>query len=108
MPHFSQHDEAAVDDPHERTAAARTAGRDFARAWFARVEHPEVEAVLRTFPRVPHDVNTELMVYGEEALGCSLRYHPDLKSELRATFWFELKTLAAAPGVDSGDGGEAA
>jgi uncharacterized LabA/DUF88 family protein len=71
-------------------AAARRLGGVFARRWAQRAAEDEVRTVLAGFPTLPQPLDIELLLAAEEELG-SLRGRPDLKSELRGTFWFALK-----------------
>jgi hypothetical protein len=80
-------------------AAARRLGAAFARAWAQRSPAEEVGAVLDSFPTLPQPLDIELLLSAEEELG-SLRGRPDLKSELRGTFWFALKEGARGEPAD--------
>jgi uncharacterized LabA/DUF88 family protein len=83
---------SAAEDPAEQAdvQAARGVGAAFARAWAQRTDPADVGAVLDAFPTLPQGLDIELLLAAEEQLG-SLRQRPDLKSELRGTFWFALK-----------------
>jgi hypothetical protein len=81
--------------PDGEVAEARRLGGEFARAWVKRVPEDEVRTVLAAFPTLPQPLDIELLLAAEQQLG-SLRGRPDLKSELRGTFWFALKEEASA------------
>src|SRR5204862_7332614 len=78
---------------HGDVVTARTAGAVFAREWAERAPLEEVRKVLEGFPILPQQLDIQLLLAAEEDLG-SLRGRPDLKSELRGTFWFALKEAA--------------
>jgi uncharacterized LabA/DUF88 family protein len=87
--HFARREEGQEPDD-EKVALARRLGRDFARDWAGRVSGEEAKKMLGAFPTVPSDLDVELVTFAERDLG-SLRQRPDLKQELRGTFWFELR-----------------
>jgi hypothetical protein len=78
----------------ELVAASRAQGEAFARHLVATSEAAEIDALLRRFPHLPHELDLQLLAWAERSLG-SLRKRPDLKTELRAQFWFVLKDSAA-------------
>ena len=78
--------------------AARTAGAVFAREWGEVQAAEDLAVVLEGFPALPEHVDKELVQAAEKELG-SLRHRPDLKAELRGTFWFALKAVARARGI---------
>jgi NYN domain-containing protein len=79
------------DEPaHEDVLAIREVGRAFARDWVAGGDRDQVGAVLACFPDLPSELDIALVHAAEERLG-SMRGRPDLKTELRGTFWFAAK-----------------
>jgi hypothetical protein len=87
--YFGPRDADSADDD-ELVATARRVGRDFARTWVQRVSGDEAKKMLGAFPTLPPDLDVELLTFAERDLG-SLRQRPDLKQELRGSFWFELR-----------------
>jgi uncharacterized LabA/DUF88 family protein len=87
--HFARREDAEEPDD-ENVALARRIGRSFAREWVDRVSGEEAKKMLGAFPTVPSDLDIELVTFAERDLG-SLRQRPDLKQELRGSFWFELR-----------------
>jgi uncharacterized LabA/DUF88 family protein len=92
-PHCSRRTEATAGAEHDEVVTARTAGAVFAREWVGRATLEELRELLDSFPTLPQQLDIELLLAAEEELG-SLRGRPDLKSELRGTFWFALKEAA--------------
>jgi uncharacterized LabA/DUF88 family protein len=112
-PHCSRRSaDEAPEVQHDDVVTARTVGAVFAREWAERSAAEEVREVLDSFPTLPQQLDIELLLAAEEELG-SLRGRPDLKSELRGTFWFALKEVARGRerleedgnGNGAGDGG---
>ena len=92
-PHCRRRTGEAAETRHDDVVAARTAGAVFAREWAERAPLDELRTVLDAFPILPQQLDIQLLLAAEEELG-SLRGRPDLKSELRGTFWFALKEAA--------------
>jgi uncharacterized LabA/DUF88 family protein len=90
--HFHRRDPDAEPDD-ETLANARRLGETFARRWAKLTAREEVEEVLAAFPHLPQRLDIELIVFAENELG-SLRQRPDLKQEVRGTFWFALRDVA--------------
>jgi hypothetical protein len=96
---------AAADPDHEEPEgedeeilAARSAGAACAREWAQHAADEQVRAVLGGFPALPVALDAEMLAAGERELG-SVRERPDLKAELRGTFWFTLRTIASERGA---------
>jgi hypothetical protein len=85
----------AEDDlpAHEDVLAIREVGRAFARDWAASGDPSGVRSVLDRFPHLPGELDIALVHAAEERLG-SMRGRPDLKTELRGSFWFAAKEAA--------------
>ena len=93
--HFGRRDPSEeLDD--EALAAARRLGETFARRWVRLTPRDQVGDVLAGFPNLPQRLDIELLVFAENTLG-SLRQRPDLKQEVRGTFWFALREAADQP-----------
>ena len=90
--HFRRRDPEEGED-EESVAVARRLGEDFARRWAAAEPGSAVEAMLEAFPTLPHRVDIDLIVFAEAELG-SLRQRPDLKQEIRGSFWSTLRGAA--------------
>jgi len=88
----TEEDEAPA---HEDVLAVRDVGRTFAREWVSGGRPDRVREVLAGFPQLPSEVDIALVHAAEERLG-SMRGRPDLKTELRGTFWFAAKEAARA------------
>jgi uncharacterized LabA/DUF88 family protein len=93
-PHCSARGDGNTRDAPEEVIALRRVGASHARDLVARADPEEVRALLAKFPHLPRDVDIELLAAAEDALG-SLRGRPDLRTELRGTFWFALKEAVA-------------
>jgi hypothetical protein len=90
-----------VDGPGTREAA-RAAAEAFALEWFGRAESDEVLRLLRLHPRIPKELDVQLMEQAEQTTG-SLRDRQDLKHELRESFWTTLDEAARAATPQVGD-----
>jgi hypothetical protein len=81
-------------DPAEKrdeVVAVRTVGAVFAREWVERTTEAEARAVLDGFPELPQQLDSELLRAAENEVG-PLSRRPELKTELRGTFWFTLRS----------------
>lgn len=79
--------------PERRSSRGEMAmrlGEQFADAWTSRVTHDELLKLLDYAPRIPRELDVQLIVEAEQTLG-SLRESQDLKKDLRAGFWRALK-----------------
>jgi uncharacterized LabA/DUF88 family protein len=98
--HFSSPSKNGGAAPVNATpAAAQTAGRAYAIQWAKDASSEALEDLLAVHPKIPTDVDVALLIEAEETVG-PLRERQDLKRELRAAFWAEIRsardTLAAA------------
>ncbi len=66
--------------------AAAKAGQDFADAWVQRASHAELSALWRCYPRIPVELDVQLLRDAETKLG-SLRGQDVVRSSLRKSFW---------------------
>jgi uncharacterized LabA/DUF88 family protein len=92
LPHFRKREpnDPTVEGEAEDVIEARRIAAECARKWFERSTPEVVEQTRSTFPRLPRDLDIELLVAAEDRMG-SLRGRHDLKSELRGAFWSALK-----------------
>jgi uncharacterized LabA/DUF88 family protein len=81
----------AEEDP---VAAVSKFGEDFAREWLARTDVAQIGELLALEPRIPQELDVQLIVAAEEALGRPLRGDQPLRRALRASFWSEIKRRA--------------
>jgi uncharacterized LabA/DUF88 family protein len=102
-PHCRRRSQDASPPGDDEVAMARRLGSEFARDLASRTAGDEAHALVDQFPTLPHGLDIELIVFAEGELG-SLRSRPDLKTELRGTFWLALKeALRAAESAGSPD-----
>ena len=95
-PFCSPRTESDDDGPaHEDVVAIREIGRAFAREWVSGGDASRIGDVLAGFPHLPGELDIALVHAAEERLG-SMRGRPDLKTELRGTFWFAAREAAKA------------
>jgi uncharacterized LabA/DUF88 family protein len=78
---------AAREDPQ---AAVAEAGRTFAAAWAEAADISAIGDLLGRAPRIPKELDVQLLLTAEEAIGSSLRGMEDLRRTLRGAFWDEL------------------
>jgi hypothetical protein len=83
------------DEEDEEVVAVRSAGAAFAREWADSAADEQVRAALARFPTLPAALDADMLAAAAKELG-SLRERPDLKADLRGTFWFTLRTIAVA------------
>jgi uncharacterized LabA/DUF88 family protein len=93
QPHFRRREPGDETDP-DSVATARGLGDAFARRWAAGAPDTEAQEVLDGFPTLPHRLDIDLIVFAEGELG-SLRQRPDLKQEIRGSFWSALRDVLA-------------
>lgn len=93
-PFFSLKEERQeVPESPELAEAAREAARAFALEWAGRAEPDEIFRLLQLHPRIPKELDVQLMDQAEQTTG-SLRERQDLKHELRASFWRTIEEAA--------------
>lgn len=86
----------AEDDPE---AAIGKFGEEFAGDWLAGVDLPQVGELLVHEPRIPQELDVQMIVAAEEALGRSLRGEQELRHALRAAFWNQIRRKAPGGAV---------
>lgn len=87
----------AVAVPHDAATPQVTPqaiGARFAHDWVSRATDEELRELFEQRPRIPKELDVELIVSAEADLG-SLRDRPTIKPDLRAGFW---KTVTEAGG----------
>ena len=85
----SQQASQATAVPHVAESPKKSApelGEQFGRDWVSRATDEEVRELLEQRPRIPKELDVELIVSAEAELG-SLRNKPQIKPDLRAGFW---------------------
>ncbi len=87
---------AAAGQASATPAAAQTAGRAFAVEWANAASPDELQKLINVHPRIPHELDIELLVHGEGSVG-PLIDRQDLKHELRAGFWTAIKAAKKPP-----------
>jgi hypothetical protein len=90
----------AREDP---AAAVGKAGETFALAWADAADFADVAELLARAPEIPKQLDVQLLLAAEEAVGRSLRGEQPLRHALRAAFWETLKNRARADGDASRD-----
>jgi uncharacterized LabA/DUF88 family protein len=81
-------------------AAAQTAGRAYAIQWSKDASPEDLNELLEVSPKIPTEVDVAMLVEAEKTVG-PLRERQDLKRELRAAFWAEIRSLHASKTADS-------
>ena len=76
-------------------AAAQTAGRAFAISWTKNATGEDIDELLAVQPKIPTELDVTMLVEAEKTVG-PLRERQDLKHELRAAFWDEVRAAKAA------------
>jgi uncharacterized LabA/DUF88 family protein len=76
-------------------AAIADVAQKFAAQWAQGAGSDEAAELLAHEPRIPRELDTQLILAAEEALGLSLREKQELRHVMRAAFWAELKRAAA-------------
>lgn len=89
-PYFSSPDASNSGTVTPTISAAQTAGRAFAKSWAEASEVEKIDELLADEPRIPRDLDPKLLEEAEKTVG-SLVDRQDLKKELRAAFWTEMK-----------------
>jgi uncharacterized LabA/DUF88 family protein len=94
QPHFTPREEGETSETSAANpAAAQAAGRQFADRWAERATAEDLAALMRSRPRIPRELDIELIVEAEKTLG-SLRDREELKRDLRAGFWSEVESAS--------------
>lgn len=86
---------------------ARAAGRAFAEAWAAQATPEEVRLLLAQIPRIPPELDVQLLLSGEQTLG-KLPTQGDLRKQVRRAFWERLKALGPVQAAEPESGGDKA
>lgn len=66
-------------------------GRIYAREWKHKATSEEIDALIQLCPKIPKQLDYELIVAAEKRLHCSLIDKTDLRHVLRQSFWEEIK-----------------
>lgn len=80
---------SAIAVPHGAATPQAThqqLGERFGKEWVSRATDDELRELYEQRPRIPKELDVELIVSAESDLG-SLRERPEIKPELRAGFW---------------------
>lgn len=98
--------EEAETDPK---AAVAHAAKAFASSWTSAAEQSQLGELLASRPRIPRELDVQLLVNVEEGVGKSLRGETELRHVARGAFWGEVGRagkLKAAPASleDQGEG----
>lgn len=75
------------DDP---MTSVSTAAGNFAEQWLKKAAKAELSALLAVRPRIPVELDTDLLVSIENALGGTLRGQDQLRRTARQAFWQEV------------------
>lgn len=86
--------EAREDPP----AAVAKAGENFAATWADAADPADVGEILAREPEIPKQLDVQLLLAAEEAVGRSLKGEQPLRHALRAAFWETLKKRAKPDG----------
>jgi hypothetical protein len=94
--HFSPRTaDGSVAQATPTPAAAQTAGRVFAISWAKNASGEDLDGLLAAQPKIPTELDVAMLVEAEKGLG-SLKERQDLKHELRAAFWAEIRAAKDA------------
>jgi hypothetical protein len=93
----------STDAKADPVAAAAKAGRDFAEDWARAADLSDVGELLAGAPRIPKDLDVQLLPAAEEALGLSLRGAEDLRRALRDGFWEGIRARLETGRTKGGD-----
>lgn len=74
----------------------QTAGRAFAISWAKNASTENLKDLLAVQPRIPAELDVSLLVEAEKSVG-PLIERQDLKRELRAAFWAEIRVAHDVP-----------
>jgi len=89
-PVFQEVEAVPPETKSSKGEMATRLGEQFADAWASRVAPEELLRLLYYAPRIPRELDVQLIIEAEQTLG-SLRESQDLKKDLRAGFWRALK-----------------
>jgi uncharacterized LabA/DUF88 family protein len=78
----------AATDPDSAVAKV---GESFAAAWASAADPSEIAELLARAPEIPRELDVQLLIAAEEAVGFSLKGNQPLRHALRAAFWNELR-----------------
>ncbi|HVQ58093.1 MAG TPA: NYN domain-containing protein [Solirubrobacterales bacterium] len=98
--HWEEHFSRRTVDPAAgkatpTPAAAQTAGRAFGITWANNASPEDLVELAGAHPRVPQDLDVALLLEAERTVG-PLHDRQDLKRELRAAFWGEIRAAKDA------------
>jgi len=71
-------------------AEVRALAEAYVAQWSAGATSEEITHLLEQAPRVPRDIDVQLLIHAEKTLG-SLRDRRELKADLRDAFWKALR-----------------
>lgn len=72
------------------TAALSLFGARFAEEWLSAADTTQAGELFARRPKIPQELDVQLILGAEEAVGLSLRGQEDLRRALRAAFWNEV------------------
>jgi hypothetical protein len=68
----------------------------FVRGWIDRAEPSQIGDLVARKPKIPQELDAQLLISAEEALGIPLRGEQELRYALRGAFWGEIGQCAGA------------
>jgi len=90
--HFSPKAQELLATQNPPSAAeAQTAGRAFAVSWAKKATVDDLEELLAEKPRIPRELDAELLIEAEKEAGPLPGSEQDLRHEMRAGFWAAIK-----------------
>ena len=66
---------------------AETVGANFAAMYFERVTQEDVRTMFSQRPRIPADIDAELLKYGVKSIGWVALKEDEVRKRLRTGFW---------------------
>ena len=71
-------------------------GRQYAQDWLTQATPADISALTESRPKVPQQIDVELLTRAEKSLNVSLRGNQEPRRVLRAAFWSELQKLLSS------------
>lgn len=101
-PHFTKAQMVQAQAPANPMQVAGEVGSQFAVAWVDRALPDEVRRLLGQAPRIPRELDIELLSEGRKILGPNISQ--EFKREMRARFWDALRGAAKSAVADKSSG----
>jgi hypothetical protein len=90
-------EELSAERAAEVPSAPEGTGAAFAAEWAARATREEILELLGRAPRIPGQIDAQLLRAGEAAHGAGMRDQQELRQAVREGFWRSIRQAAAGP-----------